>query len=224
MSEFREEAGVPQRGSQRGTAERAAAEPRNVAARSTAPKRSRSAARASVNPKAVPIYRQLLSTVFTSSLGILAILGFGFYLMPGSTPSIIIVVIIAGALGAVFSSLVRFYEIEEIPAALVRNEMSGLKNLFLLTYSLVPIVVGAIAAIILFLVMASGLLSSPVFPEFSARQGADCGGIAGLIDCWSPASSVDFAKAIIWGFLSGFAERLVPNTLSQFASLGERKA
>ena len=215
MSEIRDEPGIPERGArERGV------QTRNILQKSVPPKKTKSAARASANPKIVPVYRQLLSTVFTSSLGIVAILGFGFYLMPGSTPSIIIVVIIAGALGAVFSSLVRFYEIEEVPAALARNELSGLKNLFLLTYSLVPIVVGAIAAIILFLVMASGLLSSPVFPEFSARQAAECGDFRGLVDCWGPASSVDYAKAIIWGFISGFAERLVPNTLSRIASQG----
>ncbi len=212
MSEIREEMGVEPRGVQ----------PRGLSQRSSAPRKARSAARATLNPKVVPIYRQLLSTIFISSIGFLAILAFGFFLMPGATSSIIIVVIIAGALGAVFSSLVRFYEIEEVPSALARSELSGLKNLFLLTYSLVPIVVGAIAAVVLFLVMASGLLSSPVFPEFNARQAADCGNIRGLIDCWGPTTSVDYAKAIIWGFISGFAERLVPNSLSRFAGHGDR--
>jgi hypothetical protein len=35
-----------------------------------------------------------------------------------------------------------------------------------------------------------------------------------------PATSADFAKLMVWSFVAGFAERLVPDTLSRFVEQG----
>ncbi len=39
-----------------------------------------------------------------------------------------------------------------------------------------------------------------------------------LADNWSPAKATDYSKALLWGFIAGFAERLVPDVLGKLVS------
>jgi hypothetical protein len=39
-----------------------------------------------------------------------------------------------------------------------------------------------------------------------------------------PADSTEYAKAIVWAFIAGFAERLVPDTLDRIARLKQTRA
>ena len=38
-----------------------------------------------------------------------------------------------------------------------------------------------------------------------------------------PKSGLDAAKLIVWSFVAGFAEQLVPDMLDQFGNAGKRK-
>src|SRR5690349_2636313 len=79
-------------------------------------------------------------------------------------------------------------------------------------YSFVPPLVGAIAAVVLYLVFVGGLMSGSLFPSFSCFQGT-CGDVTEMMRFYLPAGPQDVGKALVWAFAAGFSERLVPDLL-----------
>ncbi|TCP40513.1 hypothetical protein [Rhodovulum marinum] len=86
----------------------------------------------------------------------------------------------------------------------------------------VRLLVGAIAAVILFFLMMGNILSGPIFLEgdFSLWQVPDAaGGGAGAPQPLLPLRPTeDFARLVVWCTLAGFSERFVPD---RFAELEE---
>jgi hypothetical protein len=176
--------------------------------------------------RVLAVYKQMLLSLFVATLiviAVLVILLFPFFIsyvkgQKVDDPSLLTVVQLAGALGAFFSALIRLYNFQDLPKALVARELNGLPRLHLLVYSLVPAVVGAIAATVIHMLFASGLIQGDLFPEFKCGKGKDlCITFGSLIGDWGPNQAKDYAKDIVWGFVAGFAERLVPDTLQSLS-------
>ncbi len=168
------------------------------------------------------VYKQMLVSLFAATVVIIAVLCFlllsSYYSREPNKPfepPLLTVVQLAGALGAFFSALIRLYDLRDLPKALVARELEGLPRAHLVIYSMVPAVVGAIAATAIHMLFASGLLQGDLFPAFNckAKSGGVCQSFASLINDWGPKEATDYAKDIVWGFVAGFAERLVPDTL-----------
>jgi hypothetical protein len=183
------------------------------------------------------IYKQMLLSLFIATLivsAILAILLFPFYHSyintpagsdtPPVSPSLLTVVQLAGALGAFFSALIRLYNFQDLPKALVAHELEGLPQLHLLIYSLVPAVIGAIAATVIHMLFASEILQGDLFPKFVCQLDQNkCISFGSLIGSWGPATAPAYAKDIVWGFVAGFAERLVPDTLQTLSRSAQKE-
>jgi hypothetical protein len=180
------------------------------------------------------IYKQMLASLFLATLGIILLLValvfpffVSYYLQGNATardPPLLFVVVLAGALGAFFSALMRLYNFQDLPKALVARELEGLPRWHLLIYSLVPAVVGAISATVIYMLFASGLVQGDLFPLFKCKPGADkCQTFGMLIGEWGPDQAKDYAKSIVWGFIAGFAERLVPDTLQSLTKSAQQK-
>jgi hypothetical protein len=182
--------------------------------------------------RVLAVYKQMLVSLFVATL--LVILMLIVLIMPffiryyfyeqadAHSPPLLPVIALAGALGAFFSMLMRLYTFEDLPKVLVSSDLDGLPAIHLVIYSLVPAVVGAIAAAVLYMLFASEVIQSDLFPKFACKK-PDCNSFAMLIGEWSPNRASDYAKSIVWGFIGGFAERLVPDTLqgiSQSAKKG----
>jgi hypothetical protein len=134
------------------------------------------------------------------------------------------VIILAVALGAFFSALMRLYNFQDLPKALVARELEGLPRWHLLVYSLVPAVVGAISATVIYMLFASGLVQGDLFPAFKCKVGeGKCETFGMLIGEWGPDQARDYAKSIVWAFIAGFAERLVPDTLQSLTKSAQQK-
>lgn len=171
-------------------------------------------------------YRQVLNYLFLATLAVaggLVVLiffpGLIFMMFHQTWPplSIFPLVILAGTLGAFFSALLRLYEIKNLPAVLYEGGLH-LNGLSLFIYALTPALIGAIAAAILYLIFLSGLLQGTPFPQIGCAGGeGQCSSLSALLGTYGPKGSADFAKAILWGFVAGFAERLVPDLLENFA-------
>jgi hypothetical protein len=88
-----------------------------------------------------------------------------------------------------------------------------------------PAINGAIFAVVLYLLIAAGLVSGDIFPKIGVSP-KDSSGTEGTVlleflKLAKPVSSTDFAKLLVWSFVAGFAERFVPDTLTRFASRRE---
>jgi hypothetical protein len=132
--------------------------------------------------------------------------------------TIMIPVMAAGAGGAFVSSLRRLYGFEDIFPR--RNYVLLFRRLdfYVIAYSLVPVLVGIIGAVMIYLIFAGGLLKGDLFPEFICARDKGCDDFHGFVSNWMPKDAAANAKAIVWGFIAGFSERFVPNILNRLAT------
>ena len=111
----------------------------------------------------------------------------------------ILVVVLFGCLGAFLSTQRRLQQPSEggdpLIAILGLYEFNNIKRF--------PLIAGGLFATVLYFILVAGFLKGDLFPELPA-------GI--------PQGGVNWAKLVIWAFLSGFAERLVPDTLDRLVN------
>jgi hypothetical protein len=136
--------------------------------------------------------------------------------------TIMIPVMIAGAGGAFVSSLRRLYGFEDIFPRRSYVRLFRRLDFYVIAYSLVPVLVGIIGAVMIYLLFAGGLLRGDLFPEFICAPGKSCDDFHGFVSNWMPKDAAANAKAIVWGFIAGFSERFVPNILNRLATDKEK--
>jgi hypothetical protein len=59
----------------------------------------------------------------------------------------------------------------------------------------------------------AGLMSGSLFPTISCVDGKTCTDVTELMRFYVPAGPQDVGKALVWAFIVGFSERLVPDLL-----------
>lgn len=163
--------------------------------------------------------RKSLMKKFSAGLGAMAAVGlaatwalYWIFESPAQWKAMLtlVLVILAGAAGA-FVSLLR--RLDAVPSAQKRTG-----NLIQMEEGSTALVIqslltGGIFALLILLMSGSGLLTGALFPELAA--GTVLAWLAGAF-----ADSALFAKLILWAFVAGFAERLVPDLLD---TLGKRQ-
>jgi hypothetical protein len=121
-----------------------------------------------------------------------------------------------GIAGAGFSVLSRLYGLKWSPRITAQIEdMQALKK-GLVINCLLSVAEGAVAAGVIYLLFTSGLLKGDLFPEFETT-GSWEKSIFKQFFASHPKSTTDVAKLLIWAFIAGFTERLVPDKLNRLA-------
>jgi hypothetical protein len=105
------------------------------------------------------------------------------------------VVALFGVLGAYFSRVMSFQSKLKFIGF---EDVTNLYQLWMLT---LRALYGAIGAVVLYFFLRGGIISGHIFPSFAASE-------SGMV-----ASSADFGKLLVWSFIAGFSERLIPDTL-----------
>jgi hypothetical protein len=178
------------------------------------------AAAKGLNPKILSAYKQILSFQFVGTM-ILAVCLSVWLLTAhvlGWEVPVLVLVVLLGILGAFFSALTRLYKVDEAGAALISPTVEHLGGRYLLMYSFVPPVIGAIAAVVLYLIFIGKLLNGVLFPEIGCVAGKECATIQDLMHNYLPSKAEDYGKALVWSFIAGFSERLVPDLLQSLVA------
>jgi hypothetical protein len=170
--------------------------------------------------KLLAAYKRMLAYQFCGALILVAIpaavLVFSYVTAktPVWQPPILLVVAVAGIVGAFFSALTRLHRVDQLPLALMSDTVLGLSGLHLVVYSIVPPVVGAIAAVVVYLAFISGIFDSAVFPKLVCKAAnKTCNDLVQVLNDVGPEKAADYGKALVWSFFAGFSERLVPDML-----------
>lgn len=164
---------------------------------------------------AFEVHRQMVIALFVATITLSAILGGGLIL---SRVTVLMVVAAAGALGGFVSALRRLYAFQRIfPVNFFKTRHKV--DLYLIVYSMIPSLIGIIAAVALYLIFASGLVKGDLFPQFHLSPVSPrSDDFQNFVFNWQPVAPADYAKAFVWSFIAGFSERFVPDLLERFAS------
>jgi hypothetical protein len=128
-------------------------------------------------------------------------------------------VMVVGAMGALFSMQRRYQSIpnEGDPIFSTGQLRRGKMDIF------VTASIGAVSAAILFLLFAGEMVAGQIFPKMvpsATDEGtrAEAIGFFKFMSVAGPQRVADYAKLLVWAFIAGFAERWVPDTLTQLTA------
>ena len=128
---------------------------------------------------------------------------------PGNV-SLLVTIFMCGATGGFISTYLRLRKLPIVDTAL----MGGNANTLAILQVYVGPVIGGALGLVLYALALTGLVGGDLFPEFANTEDAYTD-ISTLFTSITPATNIDAAKGLIWGFIAGFGEMLVPNILDR---------
>jgi len=181
---------------------------------------------AATRARILAAYKEMLRCQYYGTLGIVGVVVLA--LVPGFvteklSPPMLLLVVLAGMLGAFFSALTRLYHVDDAGAALITPTIGELGGTYMFMYASVPSVIGAIAATVLYIMFVSGLVQGDLFPHFECQTEGACKSVSGLMQHYWPDTPHDYGKALVWSFIAGFSERFVPDLLQSLVAKEQAK-
>ncbi len=128
----------------------------------------------------------------------------------------LLLLFLSGALGGTISTYIR---VKSLP--LMDENQPIIRALAIFQIYITPIVAG-IFGFLLYLLFASGIVTGALFPEFSGLD-APFETAKSMIDVVSTKTNLDGIKALVWAFIAGFSERMVPNILDKIIKESEKQ-
>jgi hypothetical protein len=77
------------------------------------------------------------------------------------------------------------------------------------------LLVAIVFALFLYVAFLSGVIKGPLFPEFQGTDGEPYLDMMDFMTKCKPKTNLDTAKALVWAFIAGYAERFVPNLIQE---------
>lgn len=153
-------------------------------------------------------FSHLIITTIIAALGMaipLGLAGWGGYRV-----DVVVVIFFAGMLGAVANNYRRLFLIPRgADAHDLLKEPQATVQFYLSAF------IGGLFGLVAYVAFAADILSGgALFPHFVGPS-ACFKGIATLLHSVHPEKNLDAAKALLWGFIAGFSEKLIPNFLDK---------
>jgi hypothetical protein len=126
------------------------------------------------------------------------------------------VVIFAGAVGAVVNNYYRLAKLSEADKATAAR----LQGSVLTMQVYVSMLIAGILALVMYGLCMTGLLAGQLFPQFRGID-LDYDRMSNFLTGVKPMTNIDTGKVLIWSFIAGFSEKLIPNVLDRLASQAE---
>lgn len=117
-------------------------------------------------------------------------------------------IFITGAGGGIISTYFRLKNV-----ASTKVETNAILQIYI-----TPIIAGLLGWIC-YAFFITDMLSGPLFPEFVNKQD-EYQGLRSVFEI-QPKHTLDAAKALLWAFVAGFSEKMIPNILDKLAAQGE---
>jgi len=121
-------------------------------------------------------------------------------------------IFVAGTVGGAVNS---FRRVQSLTTAKAQGSNAMTERLVTIQIYVSPIV-GGVFAFTLYLIFMAGFLKGSFFPAFAGVD-ESYAGYKEFAKVSVPETNADVAKAIVWAFIAGFAEGLVPNFISKIA-------
>ena len=177
--------------------------------------------KADITAEMLSAYGTMLTWLFLATVGIIFLISVptAIAYIRDSRPYIGVYVALSGALGGFISSLSRLYALREMPALLLHPNFKLIQNKYVAMYALVPPLIGIVAAVVVYLAVAAELIQGDLFAKFACSESkVVCdSGLSGLLH-YGPQFVQDYAKVLVWGFISGFSERFFPDAIEGLAN------
>jgi hypothetical protein len=128
----------------------------------------------------------------------------------------IIVLFYSGMLGGIVNTYVR---LKDIPVDNNIDNTWQAISLFIISILISPIMAG-VFGVIIYILFITNLVNGSYFPNISPIGDTIFVNLSmfDYFDKVTPYTYIDSAKAIIWSFMAGFSEKLVPNMLDSLRS------
>jgi hypothetical protein len=154
--------------------------------------------------------RQAIHTGITILIVVLCTTGAAYLARAGGPLCLIIFMV--GTVGGTANNFRRVQKMTVGPKAKLDLTTSRLITIQIYTSP----ILGGVFAFALYLIFMAGFLQGTFFPQF--KSGSDpYETFATFAALTEPATHADVAKAVIWAFIAGFSERLVPNFIDKIA-------
>lgn len=154
--------------------------------------------------------------------GFVTFAGFGVALVVARVAGhsdLMLLVLLAGSTGAVINNYYRLARL----SAVDHDAFDRFDNHVFTMQLYVSVLISGVLGFLMYGLCISGLVAGDLFPAFKGVN-AGYASVTELLANVSPAGNIDAVKAVVWAFIAGFSEKLIPNMIDRMAERAEAKS